>query len=220
MTVGVQSALNTPPPAAPLRTLATPWGTAGALRALLRAWAGAPCSPQGPHVQLAGGRGCHHPGVGGKAGRQQGGDEQDDRDGRADHRQPQHSHSARPLLAPTLHLRLHDPAPGRTGKLTCRRSRERRPWWRRKEHWQPQQQRPGREDARTRTGPAGRENGWTDVGLMSSKNGLRAKSCLNEAGEKGHIKHGYQQEQGATGGKKGVSRNRMSGQAQMRQKAL
>ena len=131
MTVGVQSALNTPPPAAPLRTLATPWGTAGALRALLRPWAGAPCATQGPHVQLAGGRGCHHPGVGGKAGRQQGGDEQDDRDGRADHRQPQYSHSARPLLAPTLHLRLHDPAPGRTGKLPCRRSRERRWWWRR-----------------------------------------------------------------------------------------
>ena len=70
MTVGVQAALNTPPPA-PLRTLAPPWGTAGALRALLGPpWAGAPCAPQGPHVQLAGGRGCHHPGVGGKAGRQ------------------------------------------------------------------------------------------------------------------------------------------------------
>ena len=30
MTVGVQATLNTPPPA-PLRTLAPPWGTAGAL---------------------------------------------------------------------------------------------------------------------------------------------------------------------------------------------
>ena len=69
MTVGVQATLNTPPPA-PLRTLAPPWSTAGALRALLRApWAGAPCTPQGPHVQLPGGRGCQvprRPGGGGK----------------------------------------------------------------------------------------------------------------------------------------------------------
>ena len=159
MTVGVQSALNTPPPAAPLRTLATPWGTAGALRALLRPWAGAPCPSQGPHVQLAGGRGCHHPGVGGKAGRQQGGDEQDDRDGRADHRQPQHSHSARPLLAPTLHLRLHDPAPGRTGKLPCRRRERGGPGGGGRNTDSRGSRGRGREDARTRTGPAGRENG-------------------------------------------------------------
>ena len=118
MTVSVQAALNTPPPA-PLRTLAPPWGTAGALRALLRPpWAGASCTPQGPHVQLAGGRGCHHPGVGGEAGRQQGGNEQEDGDDRADHRRSRHFHHCHPgpLLAPTFHLRLHDPAPGNTGR--------------------------------------------------------------------------------------------------------
>ena len=111
MTVGVQAALNTPPPA-PLRTLTPPWGTAGALRALLRPWTRAPCAPQGPHVQLAGGRGCHHPGVRGEAGRQQWWDEQEDWDDRADHGRPRHPrrHSG-PLLAPTSHLRLHDPAP-------------------------------------------------------------------------------------------------------------
>ena len=80
MTVGVQATLNTSP-SAPLRTLAPSWGTTGALRAHLRPWAGAPCAPQGPHVQLARGRGCHHPGVRGEAGSQQGGDEQqEDRD--------------------------------------------------------------------------------------------------------------------------------------------
>ena len=45
----------------------------------------------------------------------------------------------------------------------------------------------GREDKNG----ARREGKWvngTDVGLMSSPNGLRAKTCPNEAGQKGHIK--------------------------------
>ena len=158
MAVCVQATLNTPPPA-PLRTLAPPWGTAGALRALLRPpWTGAPCTPQGPHVQLAGGRGCHHPGVGGEAGRQQGGYEQEDGDDRADHRRSRHSHHCHsgPLLAPTFHLRLHDPAPGNTCNCTGR-SREWRPWWRPMEHWQPQQ-RPGRTRGQER-GPQGGKMG-------------------------------------------------------------
>ena len=174
MTVSVQAALNTPPPA-PLRTLAPPWGTAGALRALLSpSWAGAPCPPQGPHVQLARGRGCHDPGVRGEAGRQQGGDEQEDRDDRADHRRSRHSRHYHfgPLLDPTFHLRLHHPAPGITGNCTGR-SRETRPWWRPEEHWQ-RQQRPGRTRGQER-GPQGGKMG--ERNRMSSPNGLRAKTC-------------------------------------------
>ena len=122
--MGVQAALNTPPPA-PLRTLAPPWGAAGALRALLRPWTRAPCAPQGPHVQLAGGGGCHHPRVRGEAGRQQGGDEQEDWDDRADHGRPPHPHHhAGPLLAPTSHLGLHDPAPKKTQSRLVRRREE------------------------------------------------------------------------------------------------
>ena len=174
MTVGVQAALNTPPPA-PLRTLTPPWGTAGALRALLRPWTRAPCAPQSPHVQLAGGRGCHHPGVRGEAGRQQGGDEQEDWDDRADHGWPRHPrrHSG-PLLAPTFHLRLHDPAPkiwqhwqeARGGRGAGRWNTDSR-----------SRGRGGREDKNGERGGQGGKMGDTepDVGLMSSTNGLRVR---------------------------------------------
>ena len=101
MTMRVKSTLNAAPPS-PLRALTTPRSTAGTLRPNLGPCARAPRALQGPHVQLARGRRCHHPGVRGEAGCQQGEDDQQEEGW-----PPPHRHHAWPLLASPSTWELH-----------------------------------------------------------------------------------------------------------------